>query len=253
MCLILFSYMKHPQYRLVLAGNRDEFYDRPTRSASFWEEDGNILAGRDLQAGGTWLGITRTGRLAAITNYREPEAFNPGAPSRGKLISGYLQGTSGPCDYLRGGAARSALYNGFNIIAADTEKLCYFSNRDGGVKELAPGIYGLSNHLLDTPWPKVALGKKLLGSALNGNIVPEEIFRILGDGRKARDSELPKTGVSLEWERILSSIFITSPIYGTRSSTLITIDYEGGVNFIEHVFNSHPEPVETNKFSFKIE
>ncbi len=253
MCLILFSYLKHPRYRLVLAGNRDEFYERPTRSAAFWEEDKNILAGKDLQAGGTWLGITRTGRFAAITNYREPDAFKPGSPSRGKLISGFLQEDSKPCDYLRGVAARSSLYNGFNILAGDAEKLCYFSNRNGGVKELAPGIYGLSNHLLDTPWPKVSLGKKLLGSALNGDILPEEIFRILGDSTKPGDSELPKTGVSLEWERILSSIFIVSPVYGTRSSTLITIDYDGNVNFIEMVFNSHPEAREVNKFSFRIE
>lgn len=253
MCLILFSYMKHPQYRLVLAGNRDEFYERPTQSAAFWEEDNNILAGRDLQAGGTWLGITKTGRIAAITNYREPDAFKPNAPSRGRLISGYLQGTANACDYLREVAAKSSLYNGFNILAGDTEKLCYFSNRDGGVKELAPGIYGLSNHLLDTPWPKVSLGKKLLGSALNGNLVPEEIFRILRDNTKPGDTKLPKTGVSLEWERILSSIFIISPVYGTRSSTLITIDYEGKANFIEQVFNSHPEPREVNKFSFRIE
>jgi uncharacterized protein with NRDE domain len=252
MCLILLSYQKHPRYRLVLAANRDEFYERPTRPAAFWEEDENILAGRDLQAGGTWLGITRTGRLAAITNYREPHAFKQNAPSRGKLISGFLQETSTPCDYLRGVAARSTLYNGFNILAGDTEKLCYFSNRDGGVKELAPGIYGLSNHLLDTPWPKVDLGKKLLGSALNGDLVPENIFQILRDKTMPGDKKLPKTGVSLEWERILSSIFINSPIYGTRSSTLITIDYEDNVNFIERVFNHHPEPQQINKFSFRI-
>jgi uncharacterized protein with NRDE domain len=253
MCLILFSYLKHPRYRLVLAGNRDEFYERPTRSAAFWEEDGNILAGKDLQAGGTWLGITKTGRIAAITNYREPGAFRAGAPSRGKLISDYLRGTSGPCGYLREAADMSASYNGFNILAGDAEKLCYYSNRGGGVKELGPGLYGLSNHLLDTAWPKVDLGKELLGAALNGDIVPEDIFRILKNGTKPRDSELPSTGVSLEWERILSSIFITSEIYGTRSSTLITIDYEGKVDFIERVFNSHPEPLQVNKFSFRIE
>jgi uncharacterized protein with NRDE domain len=253
MCLILFSYMKHPEYRLVLAANRDEFYERPTLPAGFWEEDNNILAGRDLQAGGTWLGITRTGRFAAITNYREPEAFKPNAPSRGKLISGFLQESSTPCDYLREVAARSSLYNGFNILAGDTEALCYFSNRDGGVKELAPGMYGLSNHLLDTPWPKVDLGKKLLGSVLNGEIVPEKGFRGLRDRTRPGDSELPRTGVTLEWERVLSSIFITSQIYGTRSSTLITIDYRGNVNFMEQVFNNDPEPQQVNKYTFRIE
>lgn len=253
MCLILFSYMNHPVYRLVLAANRDEFYERPSLPAGFWEEDNNILGGKDLQAGGTWLGITRTGRFAAITNYREPDAFKPNAPSRGKLISNYLQAASNPCDYLREVAARSSSYNGFNILAGDTEKLCYFSNRDGGVKELAPGIYGLSNHLLDTPWPKVALGKSLLGSVLDGEVVPEKIFQVLRDSTQPKDSELPRTGVTMEWERVLSSIFITSPIYGTRSSTLITIDYEGNVNFVEQVFNTHPEPQEVKKFNFRIE
>lgn len=253
MCLILFSYMKHPGYRLVLAANRDEFYERPSRPAGFWEEDENILGGKDLQAGGTWLGITKTGRFAAITNYREPEKFKPGAPSRGMLISDYLQGTSAPGDYLREVAVKSALYNGFNMIAGDPDSLCYFSNRNGGVRQIAPGIYGLSNHLLDTPWPKVVLGKRLLGSVLDGDIVPEKIFQVLRDGRQPADGELPRTGVTLEWERILSSIFITSPIYGTRSSTLITIDCEGNVDFIEQVFNNHPEPQLVNRFSFRVE
>lgn len=245
--------MEHPQYRLVLAANRDEFYERPSLPAGFWEEDDNILAGRDLQAGGTWLGITKTGRFAAITNYREPDAFKPNAPSRGKLISGFLQESSTPCDYLREVAVRSSSYNGFNILAGDAETLCYFSNRDGGVKELAPGMYGLSNHLLDTPWPKVDLGKKLLGSVLDGEIVPEKVFRVLRDRTQPGDSELPRTGLTLEWERVLSSIFITSQIYGTRSSTLITIDYQGNVNFMEHVFNNHPEPQHVKKFNFRIE
>lgn len=253
MCLILFSYMNNPVYRLVLAANRDEFYERPTLSAGFWEEDNTVLGGKDLQAGGTWLGITRTGRFAAITNYREPDAFKPNAPSRGKLISGYLQASANPCDYLREVAARSSLYNGFNILAGDNEKLCYFSNRDGGVKELAPGIYGLSNHLLNTPWPKVAHGKRLLGSVLDGEIIPEKIFQVLRDRTQPKDSDLPRTGVSMEWERVLSSIFITSPIYGTRSSTLITIDHGGNVSFIEQVFNNSPEPQQVKKFNFRIE
>lgn len=253
MCLILFSYRKHPGYRLVLAANRDEFYERPSQPAGFWEENDNILAGRDLQAGGTWLGITKTGRFAAITNYREPEKFKPGAPSRGMLISDYLRGSSAPGDYLRGVAVKSAAYNGFNMIAGDPDALFYFSNRDGGVKEIAPGIYGLSNHLLNTPWPKVVLGKRLLGSALDGEIVPEKVFPVLRDRSQPADGELPQTGMTLEWERILSSIFITSEIYGTRSSTLLTIDYEGNVNFIEQVFNSHPEPQLVNRFSFRIE
>lgn len=253
MCLILFSYLKHPRYKFILAGNRDEFYERPTQSAGFWEEDGNILAGKDLKLGGTWLGITRNGRFAAITNYREPGAFKPDAPSRGKLVSGFLEGTAAPCDYLRGVAVSAGQYNGFNILVGDTDKLCYFSNRDGGVKEIAPGLYGLSNHLLDTPWPKVQLGKTLLGAALNGDFRPDEIFRILGNSVRPDDSRLPDTGIGLDWERILSTVFIKSPVYGTRSSTLVAIDYEGNVDFTERVFNSHPEPEQVNHFSFKIE
>lgn len=253
MCLILFSYLKHPRYKFILAGNRDEFYERPTQSAGFWEEDGNILAGKDLKLGGTWLGITRNGRFAAITNYREPGAFKPDAPSRGKLVSGFLEGTAAPCDYLRGVAVSAGQYNGFNILVGDTDKLCYFSNRDGGVKEIAPGLYGLSNHLLDTPWPKVQLGKTLLGAALNGDFRPDEIFRILGNSVRPDDSRLPDTGIGLDWERILSTVFIKSPVYGTRSSTLVAIDYEGNVDFTERVFNSRPEPEQVNHFSFKIE
>jgi uncharacterized protein with NRDE domain len=253
MCLILFSYLKHPRYRLILAANRDEFYERPTKSAGFWEEDGNILAGKDLKLGGTWLGITRNGRFAAITNYREPGSFKPDAPSRGKLVSGFLEGAAAPCDYLRAAAVSAGKYNGFNILVGDTDSLCYFSNRDGGVKELVPGLYGLSNHLLDTPWPKVQLGKRLLGSALNGDFRPEELFRILGNSIRPDDSQLPDTGIGLDWERILSSVFIKSPVYGTRSSTLVTVDYEGNVDFTERVFNSHPEPEQVNHFSFTIE
>jgi len=252
MCLILFSYLKHPRYRLILAANRDEFYDRPTESAGFWEEDGNILAGKDLKLGGTWLGITRNGRFAAITNYREPGSFKPDAPSRGKLVSGFLEGTAAPCDYLRAAAASAGKYNGFNILVGDTDKLCYFSNRDGGVKELAPGLYGLSNHLLDTPWPKVQLGKRLLGAALDGDFRPDELFRILRNSIRPDDSQLPDTGIGLDWERVLSTVFIKSPVYGTRSSTLVTVDYEGNVEFTERVFNSHPGPGQVNHFSFKI-
>ena len=253
MCLILFSYRKHPRYRLILAANRDEFYDRPTESAGFWEEDGNILAGKDLKLGGTWLGITRNGRFAAITNYREPGSFKPDAPSRGKLVSGFLEGTAAPCDYLRAVAVSAGKYNGFNILVGDTDRLCYFSNRNGGVKELAPGLYGLSNHLLDTPWPKVKLGKRLLGAALDGDFRPDELFRILRNSIRPDDSQLPDTGIGLDWERVLSTVFIKSPVYGTRSSTLVTVDYGGSVEFTERVFNSHPGPEQVNHFSFKIE
>ena len=254
MCLILISYRKSPDYRLILAANRDEFYDRPTEPAGFWEDAPQILGGRDLKAGGTWLGINKSGRFAAITNYRDPGSYMPDAPSRGALVRGFLESVAAPLEYFADLKGETGKYNGFNLIAGDLERLCYFSNRDGSPIELPPGIYGLSNHLLDTPWPKVELGKSLLGSVMDrGSFTAEDIFRLLANSERPDDESLPETGVGLEWERILSSVFIASPVYGTRSSTAVMIDNSGEVTFIEKVFNSHPVAREMREFHFRIE
>ena len=253
MCLILFSYKRHPDYRLVFAANRDEFYNRPTMPASFWGEAPFVLAGKDLQAGGTWFGITRSGRIAALTNYREPGFYRKTAPSRGLLVSGFLRGGDRPEVYLKKIALQAQEYNGFSLVIGDREDLFYFSNRGDGCRRLEPGVYGLSNHLLDTAWPKVEKGKKELESLLsrNGEPSPEELLGVLADRSRPEDSRLPVTGVGLEWERILSPLFITSPVYGTRSSYLLLIDWKDRVTFWERFFNSG-EP-QTRKFEFTIE
>ncbi len=259
MCLILLSFKQHSRYPLILAANRDEFYERPSAPVTFWDDVPDILAGRDMKEGGTWLGITRKGRIAAVTNYRDPASIKDGAPSRGWLVRDYLSGTVDPATYLEKIARRADRYNAFNLIAGDASRLFYFSNRDVSsrvrVMELTPGLYGLSNHLLDTSWPKVERGKTAFGSLLAGKEKPdpEEIFSILSDRSRPDDDRLPDTGVGLEWERILSAMFIVSPVYGTRSSTVLMIDRKNRVILTERVYDRHPEPWMTVKYKFGIQ
>ena len=245
MCLILFARDSHPDYRLVLAANRDEFHDRPTAPAAFWEDDPRILAGRDLKVGGTWFGITATGRLAAITNYRDPAAHRPNAPSRGLLVSGFLRGAMPADAYLAELAAHGPAYNGFNLICGTPEGLWHYSNRGGPPTPISPGIHGLSNRLLDTPWPKVSQGTAALAKLLqHDRIDPAELFAILADRTPAPDHLLPDTGVGLERERILSPLHIASPDYGTRSATVLLVGRDGWVEFTEQTFNGGAEPVD---------
>ena len=254
MCLIVFAYDVHPSYRLILAANRDEFYERPSSPADFWEETPQILAGKDLKEGGTWLGITREGKFAAITNYRDPAAFKINAQSRGKLVRDFLGGNQSADKYLENISRESDKYNGYNLILRDNDGLYIFSNR-GEKQKLSAGIYGLSNHLLDTPWPKVLRAKKALKSSLDkkGSELEEALFTILFDRHFPPDDKLPATGVDKEWERVLSPIFIKSPNYGTRSSTILFMGRNKRVKFVEKVFNGTPEPWVTSRFSFKLE
>lgn len=255
MCLLCIAYNAHPHYRLVLAANRDEFYDRPTKPAAFWEETPDLLAGRDLKAGGTWLGITRTGKIAAITNYRQPSLEKIQAPSRGKLVSDFLQGNKDVDDYLAYLTVNGNRYNGHNLIFGDKKRLCWYSNRGGKIDNLSPGLYGLSNHLLDTPWPKVVRIKEAMKRLLSGRDVidPEEIFSILRDRRPSDDMSLPDTGIGLERERVLSPVFIVSPGYGTRSSTVVSIDREDRVFLAERTYNEDPDHATTVTYEFRIE
>jgi len=255
MCLLFIAWKSHPSYRLILAANRDEFYDRPTSPAHFWRESPDILGGRDLQAGGTWLGVTTRGRIAAITNYRDPASIKSQAPSRGKLVTDFLSGTYSPGDYQDHLSQNGDQYNGFNLVFGNTEQLAWHSNHGGGGRHLEPGIYGLSNHLLDTPWPKVNKGKEAFKKILSpgNNPAPSTLFKMLTDRSPADDISLPDTGVGSQWERVLSPIFITSPTYGTRSSTLIYIDLHGHVTFMERTYNSNPNHFTTVKFEFQIE
>jgi len=253
MCLILFAWKMHETYPLILAANRDEFYERPSAPAAFWADAPDLLAGRDLKAGGTWLGITRNGRLAAITNYRDPASLKKEAPSRGHLVSDYLRGRESPDEYLQRLDPRAGRYNGFSLLVGDRSELFYYSNR-GEASRLAPGIHGMSNHLLDTPWPKVNRGKQTLERLLAGdrNPSPEALLDLLASRSRPPDDQLPDTGVGLEWERILSPLFIESPTYGTRCSTVLLIDRQGVVTFVERVFNGGSEPRVTSRFDFRI-
>ncbi|MFO1432105.1 MAG: NRDE family protein [Candidatus Competibacteraceae bacterium] len=235
MCLILFAYRYRPKYELLLAANRDEYYNRPTAPMAFWEDAPDLLAGRDLAAGGTWFGVTRQGRFAAITNYRDPRTVRPEAPSRGPLVSDYLRGRESAWDYLQHLLPRAALYNGFNLLLGDAEGLFYYSNQGGAPQVLEPGLYGLSNHLLSTPWPKVKRGLEGLAALLDATTEPDTaaLLRLLEDRRRAPDHLLPNTGVDLEWERLLSPLFIESPNYGTRSSTVLRIGRQDGIEVTE--------------------
>jgi uncharacterized protein with NRDE domain len=254
MCLIAFAYNVHPLYKLILAANRDEFYERPSAPADFWKAQPQVLAGRDLKEGGTWLGATKKGKFAAITNYRDPASWKNDAPSRGKLVSRYLSGSQDADNYLKKISSKIDKYNGFNMLLGDHNDLFVFSNR-GEKQKLKSGIYGLSNHLLNTPWPKVARSRKMLKAALDkkGADLEEALFDMLADRHFPPESKLPSTGIGLEWERLLSSIFIESPVYGTRSSTIILIGKNRRVRFVEKVFDGNPEPWVTSRFSFIIE
>ena len=237
MCTILFSFTPVSGERLVLLANRDEFYNRPTAPAGTWEDAPEVYAGRDLVAGGTWLGVTNSGRIAAVTNYRDP-GQEPGELSRGALVADFLKGDADPLDYLSEIEKHADRYTGFNLIVGDIlgpASLFYFSNRGSGIKELGPGLYGLSNHLLDTPWPKVRRGKKVLRELLDRSAPEDDLFDLLADRTKAPDEELPDTGVGIEIERQLSPIFIETPVYGTRSSTVVRFSEKGEIRFDERV------------------
>ena len=227
MCVIYFAYETHPNRPLILLANRDEFYDRPTAAAAYWEDHPQIYAGRDLVAGGTWLGITRGGRIAAVTNYRDQSAPK-GNRSRGELVAEFLKSEESPAKYLGGVQQRALQYSGFNLIVGDLSEsgdgLFYFSNGGNGTRRLEPGVYGLSNHLLDTPWPKVARGKDRFQELLTSPIDIETLLGLLRDESLADDAELPDTGIGYEKEKALSAIFIKTPIYGTRSSSVVTFD-----------------------------
>jgi uncharacterized protein with NRDE domain len=182
MCLIFFSLQEHPAYKLIAVANRDEFYNRKAAPASYWKDYPNILAGRDLEAGGTWMGITRTGKLSFVTNYRDLSNLKDNAPSRGQLVSDYLQKEIDAETYLKDIEPRGDKYNGFNLIVGDQNSLWYLSNYNKGIKKITPGFYGLSNHLLETPWPKVINGKEKLKPVLNQPIIaPDDLFDVLRD------------------------------------------------------------------------
>lgn len=248
MCLIALAWQVHPDYPLIVAANRDEFHARATAPARFWPEAPALLAGRDLAAGGTWMGVTRHGRFAALTNFREPQAPR-GATSRGLLVSDYLQAKTPPLAYAEAVMARAGEYSGFNLLLADAGELVVASNRGTPPRRLGPGVYALSNHLLDSPWPKVERARRALQAQLADPGI-EGLLALLADDAAAPDEDLPDTGVGLALERLLSSPFIRSPGYGTRSSTALLVGRRR-VRFVEQTFG--PEgPGERSDFTFDL-
>lgn len=246
MCLIVVGWRAHADYPLVVAANRDEFYARPTADAAPWPEAPTVFAGIDLEAGGTWLGITRNGRFAAVTNVREPDMAK-GRFSRGMLTRDFLLSGQAASDFAQSIDGRD--YSGFNLLLSDGEALVYCSNRDSEPRLLPPGVYGLSNHRLDSPWPKLLTARQRFAAALPA--LPDEsaLCALLADDAIVADSELPQTGVSLEWERRLSAIFVKSENYGTRASTIAWQRRDGAVHLHEQRFGPHGRALQSSLIS----
>lgn len=243
MCLIVFAWRVVPGAPLIAAANRDEFYDRPAAAAGAWPENPKVYAGRDLKGGGSWMGITQEGpngpKFAALTNIRGPRERRTDAPSRGALVADYLSGDLGAEEYIAKIAKNSDAYNGFNLVLGDRERLFWFSNRgaedDRNGKELAPGIYGISNSLLDAPWPKVVRTKAQFASLLCQGAPEDAYFEMLADTTRAPDLRLPDTGIELDLERVLSAVCIETAGYGTRTSTVVKLYADAPAELHERV------------------
>ena len=253
MCLIAFAWRRHPLFPLVVAANRDEFHERPTAPASFWADCPEILAGRDLLGRGTWLGVSRRGRFAALTNLRSGHEARRDAPSRGSLVSAFLEGEESPRAYLAEVAERAHRYNGFCLVAGDGVELGYYCVRDPAPSLLPPGTYGLSNARLDEPWPKVEGLKSGLAEVLSrARWECVDLMELLDDRTPAPDEDLPDTGVGLAQERVYSSAFVLGPHYGTRSSTVLRIDTSGRAEFNEQSFDSRGRAGDARHYTFFI-
>jgi len=255
MCLILVALNQRSDLPLVLAANRDEYFARPTRAAGYWEDAPGVLGGRDLEAGGSWLGVDTGGRLAAVTNVREPPLRKTGLESRGRLVSDYLKTTTSPADYLQEVIRRRQRFDGYNLLVGSTTELLYHASRDARYLRLEGGVHGISNGALDCSWPKVNRGKAALRRCLEDDAAldPERLFELLADTGVPEDETLPDTGVGLEMERQLAPIFVRMDGYGTRCSTLIVLEAGGRLRFYERVFSEDGGIVETGRFEFEIE
>ena len=253
MCLINFQRKTHSNYKLIVVANRDEFYKRPTAPAHFWKDHPQLLAGRDLLQMGTWLGITKQGRFAALTNFRDPAHMESGKNSRGAIVTDYLTQNVSPGEYLNQLRNNKTDYTGFNVIVGNSGELFHYNNVRNKITKITAGIHGLSNDTLNTPWPKVTKGKKLLREYVlqTEDLQINELFKINSDTTQATEEDLPQTGVGLSLERQLSPLFINTPEYGTRSSTVLLIDKGNNVTFVERTYH-RGEFSEEKRFSFQI-
>jgi uncharacterized protein with NRDE domain len=252
MCLLVAAHDVHPAYSLVLVGHRDEFHARPTAPLHWWPDAPDLLAGRDLEAGGTWLGLHRDGRLAVLTNFRGEGAQRPGSPSRGLLIPEFLVGTEPAAAFARRLADTSAGYSGFNMLVFDGTALAYAANRpESAARQLPAGLYGLSNHLLDTPWPKVLRTRERVRAALGAGGEPSRaLFAALQDREPASDADLPSTGLDRDTERLVSAPFIVDPVYGTRCATVVLVGRDGLVRVEERRYAPDGETIGRTAIAF---
>jgi len=272
MCILFIAIKQHPLYPLIIAANRDEFHKRPTQAAHFWEGDEKplagkesiagekpsdekkLLAGKDLTAGGTWMGINNAGSIAALTNIRAPGKERPNAVTRGELVANFLKQNVDHSEYLKKLEDSHLQYNGYNLLFGDLKKLQVYNSFENTVDELTDGVYGLSNANLNSPWPKLDMGRSALAKYCKSTeaLDHEHLFELLGNNLPANDDELPNTGIPVEWEKKLSSIFITSEEYGTRSSTVLLIDEQQQAYWEERSFSSTGEITNTVVHKFAI-
>jgi uncharacterized protein with NRDE domain len=253
MCLLVLAWLSHPRYRLIVAANRDEFHERPAAPMGWWADDPRIVAGRDLRGSGTWMGTTRTGRFAVVTNFRELERAPADAPSRGDLVAEYLRADASPTEgYLDALRVHAARYAGFNLLLGDGDALWYVSNRGGSEpRALDRGVYGLSNHTLDSPWPKLVRSRNRLAELLAADRVePHMLFALLADPTRADLDETPDTGLPADWERALSSPFVVHERYGTRCSTVLLVAHDGHTTLCERRFDAHGAQTGASRIEF---
>jgi uncharacterized protein with NRDE domain len=249
MCLLVFAWRFHPKYRLILAANRDELYRRPTQEMHWWPDAPSVLAGRDLQAGGSWLGISRGGRLAAVTNYREELQKRPPGKSRGELVSGFVGGQESALRYCKD--LKADAYSGFSLLANDEDTMCFMSNRGDATRILDPGVYGLSNAKLDTPWPKLVRCRTALAALIEHDAVnPNALLQLLADTRPAPASEIDNEHLPFDVARAVSAPFIMTETYGTRCTTVVLIDNDGRALVMERRFDDAGKKSGDSEFRF---
>ena len=249
MCLVVVGWQMHPEYPLIVAGNRDEFHSRPTQSAHWWSDTPDIVGGRDLQAGGTWLALHRRGRFATVTNYRDADITSAKYRSRGHLVTDFLNGTLSPVDYLK--TLEGSAYAGFNLLVSDGMTLAWYSNRGNGTQCLVPGVYGLSNALLDSPWDKVVRSKKTLKELIRENKVNQtELLRLLDDKERAPVNQIESPYLPFETAHAISAPFIVLPDFGTRSSSVVLLDAAGRWHFHERRFDASGKRLGDAEFRF---